>query len=318
MDIDNSATFEALRLQLAAVKQHFIHVLILEARGDKNNSASINNIDSVDLPSAMQMVEHLVSTSEIFGLFDNPDHLLQAMPMPGFSNSEILASECRLEEAIGRAIRHCLQVTTKETVYSLMSKSIAPRSSYLDRLAAWEKKPEPEYVDHLSLTAEQSWWIDTVFANLMVIIDQGMVHAFAYRHIGDPESAAAAWEVSGAAMMQATGLTKCLAARGLAANPSRIPKMAGAVALPPFSIDPKLAKVADRSLAEHYVDVCGQCEQVLDGTEFGPLVAKAKAYFEAAAIWNNGDRLPNIPNPCRDFERTLAVYVRSDNLGQTA
>ena len=48
-------------LQLVAVQQHFIHVLIFQERGDHKSAAQITRIDSVDLPIIMQLVDRLVA-----------------------------------------------------------------------------------------------------------------------------------------------------------------------------------------------------------------------------------------------------------------
>jgi hypothetical protein len=318
MTTRSSSIVETLRLQLAAVKQHFIHVLILEARGDKASATLINSIDSVDLPNAMQLVENLVSGSDTFSLCANTDHLLQTMPMAGFTNSEIIVAEQRLENAIIASLQRCLPDPPNETINHLVTKSLEPRAAYAAKLTDWKRQPERSYVNTTPLSDEQSQSIDCLFANMMVVIDQTMTHAFTHRLNGDSESAAAAWEVSGAAMMQATALTNKLAARGLVASPAKAVEIGDPVALPVISKDPAHASAADRGLAEHCTRLCDQCEPVLHNTEFGPVFTKAKAFFESACRWTSGNTLLKIPNPCRDFDRTIEVYVRNKDLDQTA
>ncbi len=316
----DSFIMQALRLQLAAVKQHFTHVLILEARGDKANAASINDIDSIDLPNAMQVVEHLVAQAQPFELCRTKAELLQSMPMPGFSDADIIASERRLEGALGQAIERCLQsarASSDETVRGLMTKSLEPRPAYAGRLTDWENEIGQGNAVPSRLTDAQSQWIDRLFATMMVVIDQTMVHAFVHRHSGETEKAGMAWEVSGAAMMQATALTKGLAARGLAANPAVAVKRDGAVPHPRMAFTSVEAEIADRELAAHCVKLCSDGVEALGPTEFQPLVTNAKTYFAAVCNRKEGERLPTIPNPCRDFERTLSVYVRGDNFDQT-
>jgi len=108
MTTENYRLYEALRLQLAAIKQHFIHILILEAREDKESAASINRIDSIDLPCAMMIIERLVSTSRPLNIYSESDQYLQALPAPGFSNSEIIASEQLLEKSIVASFAQCI------------------------------------------------------------------------------------------------------------------------------------------------------------------------------------------------------------------
>ena len=54
-----------LRLQLAAVQQHFIHVLQLRAWKEEAVADRITSIDAVDLPNAMRIVDCLVSTGHL-------------------------------------------------------------------------------------------------------------------------------------------------------------------------------------------------------------------------------------------------------------
>ena len=54
-----------LRLQLAAVQQHFIHVLLLRAWKEEAVADRITSIDSVDLPNAMRIVDCLVSAGHL-------------------------------------------------------------------------------------------------------------------------------------------------------------------------------------------------------------------------------------------------------------
>jgi len=112
-------------------------------------------------------------------------------------------------------------------------------------LSAWSETPEPDYVPTVPLEAEQASWIDSLFANMMTVIDQSLFHAFVQRHHGNYKCADIAWEISGAAMMYATELTQRLAARGLAAAPLIAASSANSVAMPILSSNPETAKSAD-------------------------------------------------------------------------
>ena len=58
-----------LRLELAAVQQHFIHVLLLRAWTEEAVANRITSIDAVDLPNAMRIVDCLVSAGHLLVLF---------------------------------------------------------------------------------------------------------------------------------------------------------------------------------------------------------------------------------------------------------
>ena len=69
-----------LGLQLAAVQQHFIHVLMLRAWNEEAVADRITSIDAVDLPNAMRIVDHVVSTGYLPTLAS--DHRTSAGNMP--------------------------------------------------------------------------------------------------------------------------------------------------------------------------------------------------------------------------------------------
>ena len=73
--------------------------------------------------------------------------------------------------------------------------------------------------------------LDSLFANLMVMIDQSLVHAVVHWHRGESDLADSAWEMSGAAMMHATSVVNTLAPHHVAPDPVRA-VMHGDVALP--------------------------------------------------------------------------------------
>ena len=54
-----------LRLQLGAVQQHFIHVLLLGAWKEEAVADRITSIDAVDSPNAMRIVDCLVSAGNL-------------------------------------------------------------------------------------------------------------------------------------------------------------------------------------------------------------------------------------------------------------
>ena len=94
--------------------------------------------------------------------------------------------------------------------------------------------------------------VDSLFASLMVMIDQTLVHAFVRWHRGGHELADTTWEMSGAAMMHATCIVSALAPRHVAPRPApAVARDDVDVALPRVAAAPD-ALENDRRLA-------GQC-----------------------------------------------------------
>jgi hypothetical protein len=321
-DIQNDHLLRALRIQLAAVKQHFIHVLTLEAREDTGSAAQITRIDSVDLPNAMQLVDHLISNGRAFDLCLSSKDLLESLPMPGFSNSEIAAAEQLLETELSSAFEICLKdpgILLDTTSRTLLSLSHSSRSEYQIWLSNWVEQPETAYPQRSPLSVAQSEAIDVLFANMMVMIDQTMIHLFVQLHAGQKSLAEMTWEVSGAAMMQATALTKSLAERGLAANPKcAIKSWPHKVPLHTISLDPSAAFAADREFASHCWKIGLISERALANTEFSEIAEQVTSYFRAVIRWVEGTSLPNIPNPCRDFGRTRELYLSSEPIAKVS
>ncbi|MEX0827685.1 MAG: hypothetical protein WD005_01910, partial [Haliea sp.] len=298
----------ALRNQLAAVKQHFVHVLILEAREDSESAEKIASIDSVDLPNTMQFVDYLVCKNYAIDICKSSKNLLETMPSPGFSNHEIAASERQLETELGTALERALRGTDcsfDQWLHGLLSTSHGSRASYHTWLSQYGCHTESNGPVRLELTEAKARSIDTMFANMMVMIDQTMIHAFVQYNAGQNALADLTWEVSGAAMMQAADITKRLAQRGLCADPKKAANLYPQH-VPEHDIhsDPIKAFEADRKLAAHSSRIGRSAEEALADTEFAGIANQLATYFYAVALWSEGSVLPDIPNPCRDFGRT--------------
>ena len=244
--------------------------------------------------------------------------------MPGFSNSEIAAAEQLLETEICSAFETCLEDpgTLLDTICRrLLSLSHSSRSEYQVWLSNWAEQSESEtaYPQRSPLSVAQSEAIDVLFANMMVMIDQTMIHSFVQLHAGQKSLADMTWEVSGAAMMQATALTKRLAQRGLAANPKRaIKSWPQTVPLHTICLDPLAAFAADREFASHCWKIGLISERALANTEFLEIAEHVTSYFDAVVRWVERTPLPNIPNPCRDFGRTRELYLSSGPIAKVS
>jgi len=323
MQFFDAETIEAVRallgVQLKAVQQHFIHVLILQTRGNHAFAERITAIDNTDLSVAMRWIERLVA-QDVDPLNDNAVSGLGAsMPNPGFSDEGIRRSEIALENDLADALKEALDRVSGnagEDVRDLLARTLRPRADY----TAWlRRKPEMQATPHASvskpptvgaLADDVSLSLHGLFANLMTVITQELVHAFVHRQSGNRARADAAWEISGAAMMQATKITRLLAGHRIAPAPQLAVAAACPVQAPRIELTSDGALHMDRSLALHCAEEAEICAERLDGTEFEPVVRGCRDYFLSAAAWRDGISLPDIPNPCRDFERTLGLYVR--------
>lgn len=317
MDSPNSKAVQKLQtisgLHLMAVKQHFIHVLILEARGDKDNAARISGIDSVDLPLAMQTIDWLLTNGLMPRPCETDEAFAMIMPHPGYLDAEIWYSEQTLEVQLTRSLedgRDALIPSDAPFVHDLLAQALTPRTKYgiwlsnnLDYASSRDKPSSPPGRDELL-------WIDCLFANLMVLIEQGLIHAFVHRHADHNALADMAWEVSGAAMMQATQITNLLAERSQAPAPRNAVRASLPVIRPRTGLRSDQALAHDKALAKHIAWVADRCRPILGSTDLGASFQHCQIYFEAVLNWNEGDTLPKIVNPCRDFERTLDIYMK--------
>ena len=82
---------------LAAVQQHFIHVLMLRAWREDSAADRIASIDAVDLPNAMRIVDYLVSARYVPRLASDRRTLAGNMPGAGESPKAVYAAEERLD-----------------------------------------------------------------------------------------------------------------------------------------------------------------------------------------------------------------------------
>lgn len=300
-----------LRLQLMAVQQHFIHVLILKAWADDETAAGITAIDNVDLPNAMRIVDFIVSSGALPKLSVDQRSLAEHMPTPGSSYEGIFAAERRLErrliDALQAGERAVATAGTHEAVHLILDP-LSPRESYEQwiqrQIAAGLRSSEP--IRRLSDDATSS--LNTLFAHLMVVIVQGLVHSFVHWHSGQKKLADAAWEVSGAAMMQATKITNLLALRHSAPAPAEA-VVPSSVRLPRIGGTSEEALMLDRALAERCCAVAERAKEDISETEFELVFRETAAYFHALIDWQPNLEHPEINNPCRDFERVLREYV---------
>ena len=248
---------DLLRWELTAVNQQFIHVLALREWGDDETADRIMEVDFVDFPNAMRIIDYLVQTG-------TPIAIGPGSFTPGTDYRSILLSEQALERQISAAIAKA--VCTDARARALISTAQEPRESY----AAWltgrlNGASHRESVATLAGTETAS-----LFAHLITMIEQTMVHAFMHWHGDDRDSADGAWASSGAAMMHLTELVHLFAAHRTVPGPGEIPapQIAGEPA-EAFDLDCQLAascadEAAMASVGNEEPALANLCQQIAD------------------------------------------------------
>lgn len=318
-----STTIDALqaflRVQLTAVQQHFIHVLILQARGNHAFAERITAIDNTDLSVAMQLVELLVAQNISPLDCDSLTDPVSSMPRTGFTDEAILVSETALETELADALKNALAIAAEnegDGAGDLLVRALRPRADYevwLRREAGSQARSGSPAADAPAvdgLGEDAGLALNGMFANLMTVIVQDLIHAFVHRRAGKGARADIAWEISGAAMMMATQITRLLAKHRQAPAPQMASVASSTVCALRIDLTTDDALRRDRVLARHCMENAGNCIGTLNGTEFEPVARQCRDYFASVVVWRDGDSLPDMPNPCRDFERTLDLYVR--------
>ena len=159
--------------------------------------------------------------------------------------------------------------------------------------------------------------LDSLFANLMVMIDQTLVHAFVHQHRGELDLAGAVWEMSGAAMMHATGIVNSLAPHHVVPDPAGA-VMQGHVALPRVVSSSPDSLGNDRLLAERCRSAARRAAFTRQETDLTAVCIRIEAWYGELTGWRPGRTLPRLDNPCVDFERVLREYVWSGNTGSAS
>ena len=313
-----------LRIQLAAVQQHFIHILSLRAWREAAVADRITSIDAVDLPNAMRIVDCLVSAGHLPALASDREALAGDMPEPGGSLHTVLAAELALDlrlgdvlASVGRELTPC--AGAGKVPIELVSGPLASRDAYQD----WLRKRVDGPRDGAEAGGPEdpaTLCVDALFASLMVMIDQTLVHAFVHWHRGEHELADTTWEMSGAAMMHATRIVHALAPRHVPPRPARAVARGDVdVALPRVAAAPD-ALESDRQLAGKCCAVARRASAAQRrDAHLTAVCSRIEAWYADLIPWRPGQELPDLDdNPCVDFERVLHKYVWSSGRGEIA
>ena len=299
-----------LPLQLMAVQQHFIHVIILKCWGAHEISQGIITIDEVDLPNAMKIVDLLVK-------FGNPPEIgfslqsqLDQMPAAGNSYTNIFTAERFIEKRLVCALseaKRLLNDVDCDSVSRLIAVPLSARADFEVWMKSQEENGLPNNYPNIILPEIELASLNHYFAHLVLLINQEMIHSFIHWNEGKKELADSAWEVSGGAMMQATEITKALAKYRLSPKPM---SLQSSIPLPQ-----KIAHDSDQALRSRFELTLKSAESAekakiqLQGTEFQSICAKGENYFNQVAMSKAGLTIPYIGNPCVDFERVMRSYV---------
>jgi bacterioferritin (cytochrome b1) len=195
MSTSPESLVELLRQELSAVNQQFFHILALRELDQQETAARIAQVDNIDFPNAMKIIDYLVSTKTPFSLGG-------AEFSPGTDYPSILKSEQALEQRLMAAIENTETANAQEA--QMVQSAMEPRGKYIKWL---EERLNSVTGDDSKPQSVGQVTAGTV-ACLVSLAEQSMVHAFFHWHSGEFDAADDAWSTSGAAMMHLTELVR--------------------------------------------------------------------------------------------------------------
>ena len=212
MDTQAEALNRLLRCELTAVNQQFTHVLALREWGEAEIATRIMEVDMIDFPNAMRILDTLIASGA-------PLDLAPQSFAPGRDVTGILLSEQTMERRLCTALAETR--VSDRRARALVATAREPRQAYARWLAERLSESEPG----TAAGAEADPGTADLVAHLIAMIEQTLVHAFVHRHAGDVAGADAAWAASGAAMMQLTALVRLFAAERSVPAPGTFPPL---------------------------------------------------------------------------------------------
>ncbi|MEM9148306.1 MAG: hypothetical protein AAGC57_19245 [Pseudomonadota bacterium] len=257
---------------LTAVSQQFFHMLRLGKLGQQEVSARLKQVDDIDFPNAMQIIDLLLSHGHAVAI--QPHRIA-----PAKSLHAILRTELRFELRL-KAFLETLDLQSLDA-QARLAQAHAPRDAYRDWLSESVMRtpanPEPAAV------GPQTLRLVTVLLQLM---EQTLLHAFALWQDGQRTQASTTWQISGAAMLYLTtlsefcgtddphargieipGATACVAEERFASDIQRVRDCASAARqLAAEAGEPKL-----RALSQRIADDCDRVAKTAAGQ---PIAAK--------------------------------------------
>ncbi|MEM0923421.1 MAG: hypothetical protein AAGF44_07000 [Pseudomonadota bacterium] len=198
MDDLHRALLRLLRAQLTAVNQQFTHMLALGTWGEKAAADQIKRVDDVDFVVSMKILDHLVAARVPLALTYEPFY-------PGDTLAEICAVERASEDRMASSLS--LALHPDHPAHRWLEEARSPRRAYRAWLA------QHTVADDTTQTGDPTP-ADRLFADLIALIEQPMIHAFIHWHRGRQVDADIAWATSGVAMMKGGALTRDIARTG--------------------------------------------------------------------------------------------------------
>ena len=292
MDTQSESLNRVLRCEMTAINQQFIHVLALRDWDYAETAERIMEVNRVDFPNAMRIIDHLVAAGA-------PILLASDRPTPGASHRGILVSEQALEQRLFAAIEKA--ACTDDRPRALISAAKAPREGYSAWLTDQLDGPGGDETPGDVPFPETA----RVFAHLIATLEQGMVHAFVHWHRGDADIADAAWATSGAAMMHATEFVHLFAARQTVPLPDEMPALQ-------IASEPVAARDFDRQLAGRCAREAAEASDACNEIAIADLCRRIADYSLVLSSWRPGQKHPaanDNPAAFSSFEATLRRYV---------
>jgi hypothetical protein len=281
-----------LRHELNAVNQQFIHILALKAWGENEMADRITQVDNIDFPNAMRIIDHLVATGARMDL--EPSGF-----SPGQSPAGIPAAEREIERRLSRAIGDIDAAGEREAV--LLGAAREPRHAYLEWL--------DEHIDETAAGASEpprdAAETAATVAHLVTLMELSMVHAFVHWHRGDEAAADAAWATSGASMMLLTRLVRAFAAVPGVPFPGECPPL-------PVQRDSKAALQSEQRLASLCEREALSASQRCSEKSVTGVCRLVAGFCSAFANWDSATPHPAAStNPAcfHSFEATLKKFV---------
>jgi len=292
MDEQAKALNALLRCELTAVNQQFTHVLALRAWGETEVAARIMEVDIVDFPNAMRILDTLIATGQPLELAPDPF-------APGSDVRGILLAEQAMERRLSAAIAGSR--VTGQRAQALFATAQEPRKAYAQWLA--ERLSEGEA--NGATQAETDCDTAGLVAHLIAMVERALAHAFVHWHAGDVEGADAAWAASGGAMMQLTEMVRLFAAQRSVPAPGVFPAMH-------IALRPEEAFEADRALAALVAEEAAKAARQREADAIADLCRRTADYSIAQSHWSPGQEHPAARTNPPAFASFVATLKRFD------
>lgn len=257
---------------LTAVSQQFTHMLLLRKRGQTDMVARLKEVDDVDFPNAMRIIDLLFRAG-------TPISIAQHVVAPANSTHAILETELAFERDFD-AFLQSLDNRSPEGQERL-AKARAPRGPYRTWLAeALHQTPAGSCAPASERRGSR------LFSILLRLMEQTLVHAFANWHVGRSAEASTSWQISGAAMLYLTALAEFCGSDDQAARGIEVPGSTVVDTDVQFDADIELVRQSalearllaenteNRELVRVCLSVAKDCDLVARSTEGEPIQAE--------------------------------------------